>query len=365
MNHEEPKQYLAEILQSLGKKEPQEIERLFDGMLKKFPSFLEGKLTFGDFLLKIQKPVKAVNVLKEAVRIAPENLDTRYLFGIAQQKSGRLHLAFREFEFVAKRRANSEIKRQMGWTKVMMGEIKEGRRYLREAINMDLMSNWAYADLGMSYAHSLDFDQALKWMETAKFLKSDDYVLWNIEQTKRFQKKFERFSEKEKKEMKKMRENPKEQKLITIENMFKILQAEEATPEDIKEVKRELELAGFNPKMETFKLPETEEEKEIVEYMDYHHKFEDIERKISKEELKELEKRLFNKKTPLEELKKALLVLAHQGTGEALKLLRNYEKKSHSKLKGWVKLAKEEYQLFSDQKPGKAVQVIHQIKKKK
>lgn len=361
--YEDPKQYLAGILWSSEEKEPQEIERLFDRMLEKFPEFLEGKLASGDFLLKIQKPVKAVNVLREAIKIAPENLEAHYLFGVAQQKCGRLHLAFREFELVAKEESNSEIKRQMGWTKVMMGEIKQGRKYLREAINMDLMNSWAYADLGMSYAHSLNFKEALRWMETARSLEKNDYVLWNIKQTKSFQKEFEQFSEKEKRKMRELRKDPREQKLAMIENMFRILQNEESTPQDLEETKKELELTGFNPEMETLRPPETAEQKEVIEYMGYHHKIKDVERKVSAGELKELEQRLFNKDTSLEELKKTLLILAHQGTNQALNLLRNYKKNPHPQLKGWIKLAEEECWVFSKQKPGKAVRIIHQTKK--
>jgi tetratricopeptide (TPR) repeat protein len=319
----------------------------------------------GDQFLKEGQPIKALQILRKAIKTAPEDLNAHFLLGIALQKCSRLRLAFKEFEWLEKRGVNSELKRQMGWTKVMMGELEEGRRYLREAINMNLVNGWAYADLGMSYARVFDFDTALDWMERARHLTpDDDYILWNISQTKKFQKEFQKFSEREKQKLKKLKNDPEVQKQIIVQNMFSALQSEESIPEDMEEVKKELELMGLNPKFESFKAPGTKEEKEIIEYMKYHHKVEDVERKISSEELQKLREKLFDKNTSLEELKKILLVLAHQDTKEAMNLLKEYQKNPRPQLKSWVKLAKEECQIFISQQPGKITQIIHQIKKK-
>jgi len=358
---EELKEKLEKAIQFLEKGKFKEGEKLMEDILEKFPEFLPARLEYADFLLRMEAPFEALDVLREGLRFAFDDLNLRYLLGVAKQKCWFLNLAEREFERLKKQNPNNpEIIRQIGWTKVLKGEVEEGRKFLREAINLDLMNPWSYLDLGASFAMGLDFKEAFHWMETAKNLKPENpIILEKIDWTKNMERDFEKFSEKEKKIIREMRNNPEELKLMAIENLLLILKENPVTKEDFEEMKEELKLAGFDPKMMTSGAPKTKEEKTNVEYMEYHWKVPEIERKISQKEFEEIKKKLLDFKTEKEELKKLLLILAHQGTKETIKLLEEFSKKSPKELKDWVKLALEECKIFSKAKPGQVVRIFH------
>jgi geranylgeranyl pyrophosphate synthase len=127
----------------------------------------------------------------------------------------------------------------------------------------------------------------------------------------------------------------------------------------MEDVKKELELAGVNPKFVEFQPPKTKEQKITVEYLKYHQIVENVERKISKEEFEKLKEKLENPKTSEIEIKKALIILAHQGTRETIKLLEEYQKKAQKELKDFAKLALEECKIFFQAPAGKFVKIIH------
>ena len=333
----------------------------FEKLLEKYPQSLPLKLSFADFLLKLGEPFEALNALREGLEIDPENLDLRYLFGVAQQKANRFRLAEKEFEFVrAKKSFDPEIKRQLGWTKVMMGEIEKGRKLLGEAISADLTNPAAYADLGASYIFTLDFEEGYHWLETAKNLDpKNPIVLDRIKQAKKMQKDFKKFPEKKKEKMREIRNDPQELKMAAIENMLALQLEIEPTKEEMEDIKKELELAGVNPQLIEFRLPKTKEQKTHLEYLKYHQRVEDVERKITKEEFEKLKEKLLNPKTETEEIKKIFIVLAHQGTKEAIELLEKYQKRVPDSLKDFLKLALEECKIFSQTPPGKVIRIIH------
>jgi hypothetical protein len=214
-------------------------------------------------------------------------------------------------------------------------------------------------DLGASYALTLDFSEAFNWLETAKNLNpQDSFILEKIEETKRIKKEFEKFSEKEKRIMKEMREDPQELKFSAIQNLLTLSQEYSLTPEDFENLKEEIKLAGFNPQIFSYSPPSTEEEINL-EYIKFHQKVPEVERKISPKEFEEIKEKLLDKKTENEELKKCLLILAHQGTKEALSFLREYLEKAPKNLKDWAKLALKECELHSQAKPGQIVKIIH------
>lgn len=132
------------------------------------------------------------------------------------------------------------------------------------------------------------------------------------------------------------------------------------TEEDSEDIKRELELAGLkNPRMVEFHPPKTKKQKITKEYMDYHFKVENVERKISKEEFEKLREKLLSRKTEKEEIKKILLILAHQGKKEAIELLEEYSKMVQGELLDWTNLALDECKMFSKAKPGQIVKIFH------
>jgi predicted TIM-barrel fold metal-dependent hydrolase len=157
-----------------------------------------------------------------------------------------------------------------------------------------------------------------------------------------------------------MRQDPQELKLMAIESMLALTLNYPPSKEEIEDMKKEMELAKVNPKFFEFRPPKTKEQKTVVEYMEYHHKVKDVERKISKEEFEILKEKLLNLKTKPEEIKKALVILAHQGTKEAIKLLEEYQRKAPKPFNDWAKLALEECKIFSKTPPGKVIRIIHE-----
>ena len=357
----EAEEKLGKALQFFEEEEFEEGEKLMEEILEKFPNFLPARLEYANFLLQMELPFDALDVLREGLRFHFDDLNLRYLLGVAKQKCWFLNLAEWEFEFLRKKKPNDpEILRQIGWTKVLKGELEEGRRLLREAINLDLMNPYPYLDLGASFCLSLDFEEGFKWMETAKNLKPDEpIILEKIEWAKKMEKNFEKFPEKEKRIMREMRNDPKELKLMAIESMFLLIKVSPLTKDNYEEMKEELKLAGVNPKMIEFDAPKTKEQKTAIEYMEYHQKVPDVERKISQKEFEEIKTKLENPKTEKEELKKLLLILAHQGKKEAIKLLEEFSKRAPAELKDWTKLALKECKLFAKAKPGQVVKIFH------
>jgi len=149
-------------------------------------------LKYADFLLHLELPFEALNILRNGFRIAPQDFEFRYMWALVLQRCWFLNLAEKEFEFLKTQKPDDlEILRQIGWTKVLKGEMEEGRKILREVINRGLTNPWPYMDLGASYGLSLDFKEALNWLETAKNLSSNNpIVLERIEHTKKMEKEF-------------------------------------------------------------------------------------------------------------------------------------------------------------------------------
>lgn len=357
-----PEEELERAVEFLEKEKIEKARKLLQKIIEKYPDYLPAYLEYADFLLHLELPFEALNVLRAGFRISPQDFQFRYLWAVALQKCWLLNLAEREFEFLKSEKPEDlEIRRQIGWTKILKGEIEEGRKILREVINRNLTSPWPYLDLGASYALSLDFKEAMNWLETAKNLSSEDpLVLERIEHTEKMEKEFEKFSEKEKEMAKEMRKDPQELKLEAIQNMLLLSAQAELAKEEAEDIKRELELAGLNPQMVEFRPPKTKEQKVAKEYMEYHFKVEDVERKISKEEFEKLKEKLLSQKIGKEEIKKILLILAHQGKKEVIELLEEYSKMADEKLSDWVKLALQECKMFSKAKPGQIVKIFHQ-----
>lgn len=335
----------------------------FNNFLKN--NFVERKLNLAESFLNQDEFFKALAVLRSGVKIAPENLNLRYLLAVTQTKLWKLNLAEKEFEFIRERcHKDPEILRQLGWIKVLKGELKEGRSLLRESISLQTLEPLGYVDLGASYVMSLDFEEGFKWLETGKNLAIESphkiIIEEKFKEAERLREQMIKFSAKEKKETIRMRNDPEEIKLEAVNNMLSIIKNAELTKKDYEEVQEELKLYGLNPKMFSKRPPETEDEKTIFEYMEYHSKVKDVERKISNAELKQIEGGLYKSQASEDELKKFLIILAHQGTKETIDVLKSYSKKAPEKLKDWLKLVLEECKMHSQAKPGQIVKIIHE-----
>jgi len=87
------KDEFLKIEKCLSEGKIEEVLDLFEELSEKYPQDLPLKLSFADFLLKIQEPFYALEILREGLKIDSENLDLRYLLGVAQQKANRFLLA--------------------------------------------------------------------------------------------------------------------------------------------------------------------------------------------------------------------------------------------------------------------------------
>ena len=312
---------------------------------------IKNKIEEADSLMREGKSSEAVFVLKEAIRFSTEEPYLYYLLGIARMKCGRFFLAKRALEKANQLLPNNaQNLRSLGWIKVMLGELEEGRKNLRESINLDLISPFAYLDLAMSYFQYFEFEQGSEWLERAKALSPEDpFVLENYNIAQSIKKDASKYSVAQLKKMKIEKLNPKSQKesrLSIIERFFQERERKGFTKDETEEITEELKLNGLSPQITVAKDEEGLKDREAVEYIEWHKKVKDVERKISDEEEKEITEKLFSKETPLPELKTCILRLAHQGTKSALNLLQKFEKSFPLKLKIWTEMAIEECEIF-------------------
>lgn len=348
-----PEEKFIEIekLANQGKIKP--ASQLFQKLVDENPEHLRLKVAFADFLLRFGDIYTALRILRQATKIYSENFDLRYLLGITQIKACRFHLAQKEFEFLLAYQPSSiKMKKELGWVKMMQGELEQGRKLLREVISADITNPDPYMDLGVSFINTLDFVEAFRWLETAKGLNPrDPLVLGALEHAQEMQAEFEKFSEKDKQKMRQMRNDPQQLKTESIQNTLKFA-AEQANPsqEDMEDTRQELELAGFNSNFGTFSQSISQAEREQVEYLQHHQMVPDVERKISQQEFEDLKENLLKPRLPFEEAKKILIVLGHQGTQEAIALLRRYCKKSPKPLKKFAQMALQECKIFFQEK---------------
>ena len=355
-----PEEKFREIenLVNQGKIKP--ARELFQKLADENTQDLSLKLAFADFLLHIDDVYSALSVLRQGIKIDPQDLDFRYLFAMAQIRACRFHLAQKELEFLlTKYPALLKLKKQLGWVKIMQGESEQGRNILREVISADMTNSDPYMDLGMSFAGSLDFEEGFRWLEIAKSLNPrDPLVLRGLDHAKKMQAEFEKFSEKDKEKARQMKRDPQKLKEESIQNTLRFVANQgNLSQEDREDVKKELELAGFDPSFGAISQSTNKAEKEQIEYLQYHQKVPNVERKISQQEFESFRETLLNAnaKLPLDEAKKILIVLGHQGAKEAIALLKLYRKKAPKPLQKFAQMALHECKIFSQDNPNNAI----------
>ena len=204
------------------------------------------KIEEAEALMRQGKANLAVSVLKETVKSFPQESYLYYLLGIARMKCGRFFLAQRVFLKANELLPNhAEILRSLGYVKTMLGELDEGRNYLREAISLDLTNPLAYMDLAMSYFNCLEFEEGFEWLDRAKPLGAkDQFVLDNY---KRAVEERDNYNKYPKDVIEKMKQERKQPEVIRETRLF-ILNGfnkkQSLNADDEKEIQEELKLNG-------------------------------------------------------------------------------------------------------------------------
>lgn len=353
---------LSEAVSYLEERDTEKAENAFARILKDFPDALPAWLANGEFYLALGSPVKAVQILKKAVKMAPEEGMASFLLGVALTKRACFRLGLKCLENADKLMPNtSEIKRQIGFSKIMLNKTKEGNNMLRRAIKIDPTNALAYADLAMSYIKACDYKEAIYCLETAKGLApGDEFILINLKEAKASQRRFNKLSPKQKERRLKEAGNPKYNKQLRIEFLMAGLQDSSGLVEDLKDVTEELKLEGLSGQIAMFHDPKTPEERAAIKYISAHKKIKNLNKELTKKEMEFYGNRLLDKKTSIKEKEESLVILAHQGHKKALEILEEYNKNPNPSLKIWARMALDECRTFSEEGDYPVIQ-IHKI----
>lgn len=315
-----------------------------------FEEGLKEKIERADYLLGQRRYSETVFELKEALRLFPDQPYLYYLLGVARTKCGRFLLAKQALEEANRLLPNNpENLRSLGWAKVMLCEFEEARKDLREAINLNLTNAAAYLDIAMSYFNCLDFKQGFEWLERAKALgPRDQFILENYKIAKEMEKEFLKYSKAKIDGLKKKRLDAKFQKQLRLSILGGFLQKGVLTKDEADEITEELKLNGLSAGAVLLgdENAGEEEVKVVTEYVEWHNRVDDVEKKLTKREEKEIGERLLSKSISLSEIKNCILRLAHQGTEQSLKFLKDFKKEHSGQLKPWAKVAMKECQSF-------------------
>ncbi len=222
---------------------------------------MEQEIIKADNLMRQGKSSLAVTVIKKAIKETPENSYLYYLLGIARMKCGRFHLARMALE-----KANqllprhAENLRSLGWAKVMLGQLDEGRNDLREAISLDLMNPLAYIDLAMSYFSYFDFKQGKEWLERGQALApKDPFILSNVKVMKEIENNYLRYSIDDFQEMRKEKLSYEAQQEYRISILEKLSCKKPLTKDEAEEVREEARLGDLS-----VSVVSEEDEKKII-----------------------------------------------------------------------------------------------------
>jgi len=216
---------------------------------------LKENLFEADNLLNKNKPLEAVLLLKKTLVEFPNFPYMYYLLGIARMKCGLICLAKRAFEIADKLDPNNpENLKNLGWAKIMLGEVESGRDDLRSAINLNLIDSTVYLDLAMSYFNCLEFDKAFAWLDRAKALDpKDKLIIDNYNFVQEMKKEFLELSETQRKKIKIGKLDPEIRKDAHISALREVFNNRDISKEEAEELEKELELSGLSEKMLIYK----------------------------------------------------------------------------------------------------------------
>ena len=207
---------------------------------------MDERIKKADDLMRQGKSSLAVSIIKDVLKEMPEEPYLHYLLGIARMKCVRFFLAKRALEKADQLMPNhAENLRSLGWVKVMLGKVEEGRNDLRKAISLDLMNHLSYIDLAMSYFHYFDFKEGKEWLERGRALApKDPYVLTNIKTAKEMEREYSKYSASELQEMRKEKLTSEYQRFFRISMLQKYYTGKPLTRDEAEEVQEEAQLNG-------------------------------------------------------------------------------------------------------------------------
>ena len=349
----EAKQRLKQAVAFIQKGEAERAEILLRKLMCDFPNFVPILIVYGEFLLMTGRPATALGPLRKATRLdITMTWVPHFLLGSAYSRCARFHFALQELEMAdGLMPDNSDIIRQIGWVKIATDKIEDGRKFLQKSIKINRTNAMAYCDMGASYLKVGEYEQALKWLEIARsFDPENEITLSSIKHAKLDLKNFNAMSDKEKKIGKKVISDPRNQQQLRIDMLIRGLDNSDGSPEDLYEVKEEFKQQGLMGQISMIDDIKSPGAKATIEYIDFHKKIKNVEKKISANKCKELITEFLNKETSLNRQKYIIMRLAHQGTKVALNGLKKINKRVSGDLKFWTKMAINECNVFLNTK---------------
>ncbi len=324
----------------------------------------------GDMFTNLNQPKSGIPFLEFSIIANPDQPVAYYVLGGTLAKLGRFNrakqLMERAWELDGK---DPEIRRNLGWITAMRGrfksdrtEIELGRSILKEIIEQDNNSVEAMVDLAQSHLMTQEFDQALSWITQAKKLEPDNEFVSLIyndvislqarsENDPNFkdflakQKAIRAYSGPEPKDDEEMDEHLAKQ--FEIEDLINQLNQGGLSQADLGKIMNKLKQSGLVGQITA--LPADADPVTAAaasEYIAYHQKIDNVEKKFSKEETITLTNELLNGKLEKEKEKEIILKLAHQGTKQALEALEKYQSQAKGDLAVWAKMAINECRAF-------------------
>lgn len=138
-------------------------------------------------------------------------------------------------------------------------------------------------------------------------------------------------------------EEPRDFENLGEKDLIKILEKGEFYEDELEKLARVMEKKGLKGQILKVDNSQDEASKQMIEYIEYHKK---ISEKNSNNEIEKAKKILLSNKSSLENKKKAILILAHTGRVDCLRVIEKYAEKPDSKLSVWIETAVGECKLF-------------------
>lgn len=311
---------------------------------------------------------KALPFLKLSAAVNSGDPHTLLIYGVMLAKTGRFNKGLAYVQKAAELQPqDNEILRNVGWITAMLGRFKddrekveEGREILKQVAAAEPDNTAAMVDLAQSYLMERDFASSLKWITKAKKADSDDELVDMIyndvaEGRKMYEEngEFKKFVDKEKfikaysgppvKNDDEMDDNIARQ--FEFEELIGQLNGGGLNPKEMERVFRKLEKTGMVGQITAIKSPDSPDAQVATEYIQYHQKIENVEKKIGSDETEKCITTL-SEAADVDEQKRLILILAHQGTEEALAGLEKAAAGSEGEMAVWYKMAINECRAF-------------------
>ncbi len=334
-----------------------------------------------DLYMSLGEHKKALLFLELGSRYNPNDYIIHYLWGVALAKVWRLHKSVEVLKRAIRLKSDDiEIQKNLGWSTVMLGRfrgdkkmLENGRNILKNALSHDPTNVLIMTDLSQSYLMEHKIYTAFKWAKRAfEIAPQDEFVqaiyqnLSEIYQSYKQDKAFQEFIRSQTLKSlppEVLQRSPEEideylARKFEIETILEKLERGEITS---KEAQRQLSAIGEGDivgQIISIENSNSLAARVAREYIEFHKKIPNVEEKISPPKLEKIIDKLFSSQTKEEELKKTILILAHQGNKKALQALEKKMAQSRGWLKLWLKLAIDECKTFLSYKNKKDPKVI-------